>query len=72
MRPQEKQNLMSFEINRDTVSKVFEEVSVKKLAKYKKILYNKVMWIENKIIKKCLERKRFRKMSTPQYLSSYV
>jgi hypothetical protein len=30
------------------------------------------MWIENKIIKKCLERKRFRKMSTPQYLSSYV
>lgn len=54
LKPQEKQKLLKFELVRDNLSKVFEEVAVKKLAKYKKILCNKVMWIEGKIIKKCL------------------
>lgn len=45
LKPQEKQMLLKFELVRDNLSKVFEEVAVKKLAKYKKILYNKVMWI---------------------------
>ena len=45
LKPQEKQALFRFELVRDNLSKVFEEVAVKKLAKYKKILYNKIMWI---------------------------
>ena len=30
------------------------------------------MWIEDKVIRKCLVRKRYRKMATPQYLSSFI
>lgn len=41
------------------------------MAKYKKILNTKIKWIENKIFRKCLERKRFKKMSTVQYLVQY-
>jgi hypothetical protein len=46
-------------------------VAKKKIAKYKKILYNKIQWIERKIFRKCLERKRFKKMSSVQFLVNY-
>lgn len=63
---------MHITISQEDVIQSFEEISQKKLAKYKKILYNKVNWIDTKIIKKCLQRRRFKKMSTPQHLSLYI
>ena len=30
------------------------------------------MWIEEKIIQKCLEKKKFKKMLLPEYLSKFV
>lgn len=54
MRTEEKKSLMHITISQEDVIQSFEEISQKKLAKYKKILYNKVNWIDTKIIKKCL------------------
>jgi hypothetical protein len=47
-------------------------VCAKKLNKYKKVLFKKIMWVEEKIIQKCLEKKKFRKMLLPEYLSRFV
>lgn len=47
-------------------------MAVKKLAKYRKILKKKLMWFDDKIIKKCLQKKRFKKMLVPNHLMMFA
>jgi len=37
--------MLSFTISKDEISSIFDEAAAKKIAKYKKILLKKVMWI---------------------------
>jgi hypothetical protein len=46
--------MLSFTIGKEEIGSIFEEAAAKKIAKYKKILLKKVMWIETKIMRKCL------------------
>lgn len=41
----QKQNIMSVKLNKQTISKSFDDLCEKKVEKYKKILFKKIMWI---------------------------
>ena len=50
----------------------FEEASRKKLAKYRKILNDKLQWIDKNIFRKCASKNLYRKMATIEYLINYL
>lgn len=49
-----------------------KKLSDKKVRKYRKIISKKIDWFDKKIIKKCLYKKRYKKLQTPQYLNSFI
>ena len=64
--------MLHFDIDCGQLSSDFDETARLKLLKYRKILNDKLQWINRKIFLKCMERKRFKKMATVQHLVNYL
>lgn len=69
---EEKLKKINIELDRTEIKEQFDLLAANKLNKYRKILKKKIMWCEEKILQKCLQRKKFKKMQIPNYLSSSI
>ena len=69
---EEKFKKVNFELDRSEIKEQFDLLAANKLNKYRKILKKKIMWCQEKILQKCLQRKKFKKMQIPNYLSSSI